>query len=90
MSPRPRKALNPKSDDFGVRFGLHFRDLLDKRGLGPSEFLEMLRKAGLDISASTFKSWTTGTHFPRHRDMETIGAVLGLRDYRKLLPRPLD
>lgn len=86
MAPRPRKALNPKSTDFGVRFGIHLRGLLDKRKLGAVEFRERLNEAGVGVSGSTVKTWLTGTHFPRHRDMEAIGGVLALKDYRHLLP----
>jgi hypothetical protein len=59
---------------------------VDEHGWGPSEFVERLNAAGVDVSLSAVKKWLNGSHFPRPQDMEIIGSVLGLKDYRHLLP----
>jgi len=86
MAPRPRKPLDPKSHDFGTRFGLHLRSLLDKRNLGPSEFLSGLKREGVDVSSEAVRKWLAGDRLPRPQDMEQIGRVLRLKDYRHVLP----
>ena len=88
MTPRRRKFLNPRSDDFGVRFGIHLRELLDKRKLTVGEFSERVQAAGVNVSAEAVHKWIAGGRIPRPQDMEGIAAALGLKDYRHLLPPP--
>src|SRR5262245_542679 len=88
MSPRARKPISPRSRRFEDRFALQLRDLVDKRGWGPSELRQRLDQAGLDVSLPAVKKWLNGSHLPRPQDMEIIGGLLGLRDYRHLLPPP--
>lgn len=88
MTPRARKELDPKSKDFGVRFGIHLRELLDKRKLGAADLLELVQDEGLDVSPSTIKKWVAGERLPRVEDLQIIGLVLNLRDYRHSLPPP--
>lgn len=86
--PRPRKEIDPKSKEYGDRFALRLRDLLDRRKLNAAEFLDRVRAAGVDVSAEAIRKWIAGDHLPRPQDMPAIGTVLGLRDYRDLLPPP--
>lgn len=88
MSPRARKPLDPKSKDFGVRFAIHLRKLLDKRKLTSAEFLSALRDAGLDVAPVTVKKWISGENVPLAQDFEYIAKALGIRDYRRTLPPP--
>jgi hypothetical protein len=88
MSPRPRKHLDPRSKRFEVRFAIHLRELLDERGIGPSEFLDRLRGAGADVTGEAVKKWLSGDALPRPPDMERIGKLLCLEDYRFVLPPP--
>lgn len=76
------------SDDLD-RFALHLRELLDQRGLSAVNFVERLNEAGLKISQQTALKWISGYHVPHAKDMETIGRVLSLADYRFLLPPPM-
>jgi hypothetical protein len=59
MAAMPRKKLSDKSKDFGIRFGLHLRKLLDKRKLTAPEFHQAVRRAGLDVSR--FRGDRSGT-----------------------------
>ena len=88
MAPRPRKTLNPKSSDFGVRFAIHLRGMLDKRKLGAAEFLTLVQKAGVDVSAATVRKWLSGDRLPMAQDFEGIGRALGMPDYRQSMPPP--
>ncbi len=88
MSPRPRKRLDPKSTRFETRFAIRLRELLDKRKLSAAEFLDRVRSAGVDVTRESVNKWIAGYHVPRPQDMPAIGSVLGLRDYRQLLPPP--
>ncbi len=88
MAPRPRKALNPKSTDFGVRFGIHLRALLDKRKLETVDFIALIQKSGIDVAANAIRKWLSGDRLPRPQDAERIGEVLRLKDYREVWPPP--
>src|SRR5262245_8261529 len=88
MSPHPRKHLDPRSPEFEVRFAIRLRWLVDKRGWGPSDFHEQLSIAGLVVSLPAVKKWLNGSDVPRPHEMELIGELLGLRDYRYVLPPP--
>ncbi len=87
MSPRARKPLDPKSKRFEVRFAIQFRKLLDARGIGPSEFRDRLRLAGLDVSIEAVTKWLNGTRLPKPQDAGMIGRALGLKDYRLVWPQ---
>ncbi len=88
MAARPRKRLSPRSKKFEVRFAIRLRQRLAELGLGPSEFTEMLRAAGVDVTVEAVKKWLSGDHVPRPADAETIGRVLELDDYRQVWPDP--
>lgn len=88
MAARPRKELDPKSKDFGVRFAIHLRGLLDKRKLGIGEFITLVENSGLDVSLATVKKWLSGDRVPRAEDFEFIGAALRIQDYRQAMPPP--
>lgn len=86
MAPGIRKFISPKSKKFNDRFALHFRSLMDGRGLTPIQLKRELRKLGLVISRETITKWMNGSNLPRPDDMERVAAVLRLRDYRHLFP----
>ncbi len=86
MAPRPRHDLDPSSDDYGTRWAIHFRKLVDARGLTPAAIRERLKVEGLEVSAQTIAGWLRGRRLPRVGDLEIIARVLRLRDYRKILP----
>lgn len=86
MAPRPRKELDPKSDRYEIRFAIHLRDLLEKRGLTPIEFIQKVQDAGIDVSTIAIRKWIAGDHIPRPQDTPAIARVLGLDDYRHLWP----
>lgn len=90
MTPRQRKELDPKSTDFATRFAIHLRGLFDKRKFSTATFLDELRAGGLDVSDVTVNAWLSGTRLPRVGDLEHIGRVLRIPDYRNVLPKPLD
>lgn len=83
---RARNELDPRSTKYGVRFGLHLRALLKNKKLGSTEFLQKLKADGLDVSLATVGKWLSGDRLPRCYDLESIGRVLGIRDYRQVLP----
>jgi hypothetical protein len=89
VSPRPRKFLDPRSRRFEVRFAIRLRALLDERKMGPSEFVERLQAAGLDVTIEAVKKWLSGDRLPHADDAEKIGKVLGLKDYRQVWPLPI-
>ena len=89
MSPRQRKFLDPRSSDFGVRFAIRLRDLLDKQQLTPAKFVDKLQSAGIDVTLQAVQKWLSAERIPRPQDMETIARLVGLKDYRFLLPPPI-
>lgn len=88
MSPRPRRHLSPRSTQFETRFAIQLRGLLDKQKLTAADFLDRIRAAGVDVTRESVNKWIAGYHVPRPQDMPAIGRVLGLKDYRHLLPPP--
>ncbi len=88
MAPRKRHDLDPRSDDYGTRWAIHLRKLVDQRRLSPAEFREQLKVEGLEISHQTIEAWLRGRRLPRVGDLERIARVLGTTDYRKILPPP--
>lgn len=88
MTPRKRFDLDPSSDDYGTRWAIHLRRLVDQRRLSPAEFRERLKVEGLEISHQTIEAWLRGRRLPRVGDLEMIARVLKVADYRKILPPP--
>lgn len=84
----PRKTLNTRSKDFGIRLGLHLRKLLGKRKLSAAQFRDTCQREGLDVSIVTVHKWLRGERLPLARDFEEIGKALGMKDYRQALPPP--
>ena len=89
MSPRQRKFLSPKSTDFGVRFAIHLRKLLDERGLKPLDFIRKMQDARADVTPGGIRKWLAGDRLPRPQDAEGIARILGLNDYRDIWPPPI-
>ena len=88
VSP-PRKHLDPRSKQFEIRFALRLRHLLDEHEMGPSEFVERLRGVGVEVTVEAVKKWLSGDRLPYPGDVEKIGKVLGLKDYREVWPLPI-
>lgn len=88
MTPRPRHELDPSSDDYGTRWAIHLRKLVDQRRLTAAEFREQLEAVGLEVSHQTVEAWLRGRRLPRVGDLEMIARVLKVADYRKILPPP--
>lgn len=88
MSPRPRKHLDQRSKRFETRFAIHLRDMLDKRGMTAAEFLARMQAAGVDVTIEAVKKWLRAERLPRPQDAETIGRILGIKDYRHVWPDP--
>jgi hypothetical protein len=88
MSPRQRKPLDPRSKRFETRFAIQLRELLAKRKMTATDFIQRVQAAGVDVSAIAIRKWLSASHVPRPQDMPAIGRVLGLKDYRHLLPPP--
>ena len=89
MSPQKRRQLDPRSKKFEVRFAIQLRGLLDRAELGPTEFVAKIKNAGVDYSVEAVKKWLSGQRIPRPQDVEKLGRILGLDDYRKIWPPPI-
>ena len=85
----PRKEIDPLTTDLRERFALHLRTLLDKKGMGPKAFCDGMKEAGDEVSLAAVKKWMAGNGFPNVANLVSIAKVLGVADYRKILP-PLD
>jgi len=86
---RQRVDINAKTKDFGQRFALRLREVMDKRKLSSADVAELITKAGVSkMSARGVDAWLRGTSGPKFRDLERIGRALGFEDYRDLLPQP--
>ncbi|MGQ0633096.1 MAG: hypothetical protein ACT4QC_00655 [Planctomycetaceae bacterium] len=85
---RRRVEIDPKSRELGDRFAVHLRALLERRGWSSQHFAAMLAEAGVNVAYRAVDVWLRGG-LPRARDLERIADVLGLDDYRQVLPDPL-
>ncbi len=89
--PRKRREISKSDRDWAARFALRLRALLEDRGWTSADVAERLTAAGLaGDSIRTVDSWLASQRLPQLKDLEQIGAALGLDDYRlDLLPEPL-
>lgn len=86
---RRRNELDPSSPDINIRFALHLRGLLERKHWTASDLTERLKAAGLAIEIFGVNTWLRGEGMPKAKDLEIVGRVCGLSDYRKILPEPL-
>lgn len=89
MARRPRsdrKQLDQATP--AGRWGAHLRELMDAKGLGAQELRILLVDEGHDVGVSAVRHWLRGETYPTHTLMESLGRILGLADYRHLLPPP--
>jgi hypothetical protein len=89
MSPRARKPLDPKSRKFEVRFAVRLRAVLDEQEMDAVDLADRLQRAGVEVTSEAVKKWLRAERLPHPSDAETIGRILGLKDYRKLWPPPM-
>lgn len=72
--------------DFNVAFGRHLKEILDKRKLTPGSLSVALTKRGVTIGRKGVEKWLRGDSTPPMHVLFHTAAVLGLRDWRKILP----
>ena len=87
MSPRKRKDLSPATCK--GRFGAHIRGLVDRAGLTVGELHRHLAQRGFRITESGIRKWLRGEAFPTVEVLELLAGILGLTDYRHILPPPV-
>lgn len=68
------------------RFGLHFRALVDATGLTVPQLKAAIEEAGRPVSLGGIRHWLRGDSYPDHAMMEVLGPILGLLDYRLIMP----
>jgi hypothetical protein len=90
MSPRRRKHLSPQSKRFEVRFARGLRKRLDSLKMGQTEFADRLHRVGVHVTVDAVKKWLSADAVPRPQDIERMAEIFGLKDYRDLLPLPID
>lgn len=82
MSPKPRKELTAKEKRTPRgKFATHLRELLEARGITSAELAKKL-----DIKEPTVRYWLRGETFPDIETLAALGKILGLEDYRQVLP----
>lgn len=86
----PRKKIDPRTKKLQQRFGLHLRELMDKKGLSAGDLHRFLEAEEIEISVSAVTKWMRGEGFPNVLTLAVIAQALGVSDYRKVLPPPLD
>lgn len=82
---RPKPLDKRKRND---RFGIHLRELLAAKGWRIGEFHAALKSAGFKGDKPAVAKWLRGDAHPHVTDLEVLGKVLGLTDYRDVLPPP--
>lgn len=86
---KARKKLSRKTlATIQGRFAEHLRALMDKRDWAVGDLQDRLKHAGLECTKATIHMWLRAETMPKAADLETLGNVLGLRDYRDVLPPP--
>lgn len=86
---RSRKQLSKaEARELGEpgRFALHLDALLTERGLTPQALADACKKAGLPIEEHAVRAWLRGENMPKTAHLRRLGKVLGLADYRQVLP----
>jgi transcriptional regulator with XRE-family HTH domain len=86
---RRRVELDEKSPDIKVRFALKLRGLVAKKGWTSVDLAE--RIAGYDgaVTNRAIDAWLRGDTLPSISILESLAEVLGITDYRQILPAPL-
>jgi ribosome-binding protein aMBF1 (putative translation factor) len=87
--PRRRTDIDPKERDLQARFALHLRSIMERKGWTSRDVAERITAAGLNIGPRGIDVWLRAEGMPKAKDIEVVGRALGFRDYRDVLPPPL-
>ena len=87
---RHRKDLPAEATDLPHRYAAILRRRMDRLKLTRAELSARLHALGLAISPHALEIWLRGEGLPKAKGLELVGRALNYRDYRRMLPPPLN
>ena len=90
MAKKRRKLTSTERKTIEGRFAVHLRALMDAKGWQVGDLHEQLTRFAVDIEKPAIHVWLRGKSLPKAKFLEPLGRALGLKDYREVLPPPVE